>query len=806
MRCEGAENPPCKRCRHANIPCMFEKPIREQQGDVQSIECVLFCPSPFPMGTIAAADVGNSRIQKLEGQVGTIQSTLEELVTALKGANAIPGFVPAPPQPSPSPAPGSQSGHYSSVPPRMSSDGQAHPSSPGGQGDSVSGASQGSQGSHTSPVLYMSERELQAAQALAMGGQRAFAPSQAQQRSESVTSNRSNFPPQGDGQTSPTQRRMPYPNERNGSQASAQQGSTSFSLAPLSPISGQPKERLPPLNVHLETINHNGTNGTASQPASAAPRPMSEVTSPKRPRTQGPVNFSADIDSMGPPPYLNRPRSAHGQQYSNSIIPSSNVTSAYSSDDEGELPTSGLTAPLEVLRSLVEHQEEERERRKARAEAEGRSRATSSVSGEYMDTEGSTRPSKRRKIEKKQARPHAHPDVVTKGIITDEEARDFFRVFYEHCSKFLPVLEPERDTYDELHRRSPFSVDAICMIASGVRDGANGQSEITKRLVEEVKTISSNTLWLPVARREVVQATILVAGWSTNGWLLGGHAVRMALELGIHKAWPRLLKRLKSGKKLKDSIGSDEHDLIVCSRIWFTLFLFEHQMSFGTGRPFMIKTDDSVEDASAILQHPLSVADDMRLVSSVELMVIRERLHGRLGVEGPVTEKTRDIILDAERQFSDWFQRWDLQFAYKWPEKPFYRHSLLVQRFLSELFHNGVGLRGIKDEEDVEKLPADHWQRTLAIQTGKVAQSAVDICCRSIEYSDGLKFAPDYTHVTATFAAAFLIRLARLFPKEGDLSAILKDVSSLAETLGKCSATRYAHTLKKMIRIAQKRR
>ena len=29
MRCEGADNPPCRRCRHAGLECLFEKPSRD---------------------------------------------------------------------------------------------------------------------------------------------------------------------------------------------------------------------------------------------------------------------------------------------------------------------------------------------------------------------------------------------------------------------------------------------------------------------------------------------------------------------------------------------------------------------------------------------------------------------------------------------------------------------------------------------------------------------------------------------------------------------------------------------------------
>lgn len=59
--------------------------------------------------------------------------------------------------------------------------------------------------------------------------------------------------------------------------------------------------------------------------------------------------------------------------------------------------------------------------------------------------------------------------------------------------------------------------------------------------------MARGTLFSPVSRIEAVQAmseyfivlfqfflltiSVLVSGWSENGWLSGGHAVRMALEL-----------------------------------------------------------------------------------------------------------------------------------------------------------------------------------------------------------------------------------------------------------------------------------
>jgi hypothetical protein len=75
-------------------------------------------------------------------------------------------------------------------------------------------------------------------------------------------------------------------------------------------------------------------------------------------------------------------------------------------------------------------------------------------------------------------------------------------------------------------------------------------SELYLKCLEEVQVISSATLFAPVVGCEAVQSMglsflefiqfpminilpllVLVSGWSDNGWLSGGHAVRMAMEL-----------------------------------------------------------------------------------------------------------------------------------------------------------------------------------------------------------------------------------------------------------------------------------
>jgi len=89
MRCEGAENPPCRRCRHAGLECLFEKPTREASLTGEAgLECVLFhhisphsLTRPFSFRRIRSLEAHVADIR--QSQVA-IQSTLTEIVSHLR--------------------------------------------------------------------------------------------------------------------------------------------------------------------------------------------------------------------------------------------------------------------------------------------------------------------------------------------------------------------------------------------------------------------------------------------------------------------------------------------------------------------------------------------------------------------------------------------------------------------------------------------------------------------------------------------------------------------------------------------------
>lgn len=108
----------------------------------------------------------------------------------------------------------------------------------------------------------------------------------------------------------------------------------------------------------------------------------------------------------------------------------------------------------------------------------------------------------------------------------------------------------------------------------------------------------------------------------------------------------------------------------------------------------------------------------------------------------------------------------------------FYRQSLQMQHVHAELFHNATALRGIDGPDDVQNMPP--VQKQLALRSIQIARQGLDITVNSPAYREGMKYgksddtptklhvvtftivAVHYTHATATFAASFLLRLARL--------------------------------------------
>ncbi|KAF8629647.1 hypothetical protein AX17_005586 [Amanita inopinata Kibby_2008] len=438
-----------------------------------------------------------------------------------------------------------------------------------------------------------------------------------------------------------------------------------------------------------------------------------------------------------------------------------------SSEDESEdaLPRSTLNAPIEALQGLAN----------AAAEAAA------------VPSNEPPRVKKRKKAEPIPR--NAFPHVVEKGLVTDSEARELFNIFFAGCHLFIPLFDPIYDTYESLMERTPWTFDAILAVAGKIRSGTGPMSPTFYKCLEEAQGIARSSLFGPVVRKEAVQGMLLLAAWSTNGWLPSGHAMRMALDLGLHRALEKLAD--DSGKKRSEE---EERDLVVSARIWLCLYWFDHQMSLGTGRPIVLRDESSIRHCRLLLNHPMSSPTDVRLIALVELIARKTQIYETLTpLNGQVNHDTVAFVRRANVALEKWWTECDELHRTTIDQDALLRKILAGELHYAKLWVVCLALRGVA----WDKMPFE--QRELAFQAKESASNCLSLFLNSPEYRAALRYAVHDSLVTAAFSGLFLLKMANLFPTELDLGSISSQVEQLAQLLSDVAAERYALTLRIML-------
>lgn len=443
------------------------------------------------------------------------------------------------------------------------------------------------------------------------------------------------------------------------------------------------------------------------------------------------------------------------------------ASTAPSSDDESEdtLPRSTLNAPIEALQGL------------ANAAAEAAAAPSNS----------SSRVKKRKRAEPIPR--NAFPHVVQKGLVAESEARELYHIFFAGCHLFIPLFDPNYDTFESMMERSPWTFDAILAIAAKIRSGNGTLSPTFYKCLEEAQGIARSSLFGPVVRKEAVQGMLLLAAWSTNGWLPSGHAMRMALDLGLHRALEKL-----ADDTSKQRTEDEERELVVSARIWLCLYYFDHQMSLGTGRPIVLRDEGSIKHCRLLLKHPMASVTDVRLIAQVELIAQKTQIYETLApLNGQVNHNTLAFIRRANVALDKWWSDCDELHSQSMDEESLLRKILAGELHYAKLWLVCVALRGVS----WDKMPFE--QRELAFQAKDAAFNCLSTFLNSASYRAALRYAVHDSLVTAAFSGLFLLKMANLFPAELDLSALTAQVEQLAQLLSDVAAERYALTLRIML-------
>ncbi|KAN0064574.1 hypothetical protein ACQY0O_002202 [Thecaphora frezii] len=874
-RCDGPEDPPCRRCKAAGIDCIFEKPPRD---------------------SAAVPESGAERIKSLETQMSDMQSMIGELVNTIKNNTRLLAQVHG--------GPGSGSGDGSPAPSRPPYAGHESSANP-----------------HQSAGLYRQPSYSHTLQRVP-----SYTPRAQDLLQQPTTAQHSQYLQDG-GDLSPSARTDPDRRVYPWSAPSPRLGS---GLSNISPTGGE--ERSPTTSSWRQNGNQPGGRGPSG---THRPEHLHSVAQP----WAYPASHSASDGSKGievasatssTPEGSSQPpvwRQATPQR--TSMLPPPSVPRSGSRDAEGEadIPNDQLRAPIEALRGLADAAAAAAAADRIGAEGGGADQdgpavseaspsnrqypgdeflvnkdtpngvntATTGAAGSQANSSARTRrlpsessdapavedaraPFKRRRIDTRSSSAKGDVpllddfppsgvdrpgDLVTLGYVTEDDAKRLFTIFGQGVPKFISIFHFEdhffrdsrSDAMESIRVRSYFLFNVILAIGALIECGGGPKSQLYHTCMAQAKRNAKDTLFTPVDGKEAVQAMVLLGSYSDNGWLPTGMSIRMAQELGLDRSFQRLMNRLPPGSYLRQPppphpprnsiyhqgspaslytesptersdvsgpvLRRDEGDgkteplqgsieelreLARGARLWFFLFLFDHQASFGAGRPAML-SKHYVRNCRAFLtlQYPLAVDTDARFISTLELLIIRETHYDAMGpYDQPVDARMLARMRKVTHELDEWHKYWSSELSARgYDESSFFQQSLILQCASAELYLTCTALRGIKDSNDADRMGPE--QKELIIQATRAADTCLSISVNSDEYREMLGWAPHYTHVTAAFACVFLIKIARLFPRQVDTYGIFSNAEKLATRLAEVPATKYSRVIRILLAQAWKK-
>ena len=472
-------------------------------------------------------------------------------------------------------------------------------------------------------------------------------------------------------------------------------------------------------------------------------------------------------------------------------------------------------------------------------------------------------------------------DLVTLGLVNETDAMRLFETFQKGVPKFISIfhLEDEsmssEEAYHYVRTTSYFLFNVMLAIGAKVECGGKSPSRLYQTCMAQAKRNAKDTMFSPVAGKAAVQAMVLLAAYSENGWLPLGLSIRMAQELGLDRSFQKLMSALPASGYIRhpqpppppkhltfyhnspqasnytgsptdvNSVGGESadgkmgaaaanaaganavaavaaangnadaaakreldelKDLARGSRLWFFLFLFDHQASYGAGRPAML-SKHYVRNCRAFLtlNYPLTVKTDARFISTLELLIIRETHYDAMApYDQPVDARMLSKMRKVTEELNEWHQYWSSDFESRgYAHDSFFQQSLVLQCASAELYLSCTALRGIRDANDADQMGPE--QKELIIQATRAADTCLSISVNSKEYREMLGWAPHYTHVTAAFACVFLIKIARLFPRQVDTYGIFSNAERLASRLAEVPAVKYARVIRILLAQAWKK-
>ncbi|GAA5854792.1 hypothetical protein JCM8547_004073 [Rhodosporidiobolus lusitaniae] len=187
----------------------------------------------------------------------------------------------------------------------------------------------------------------------------------------------------------------------------------------------------------------------------------------------------------------------------------------------------------------------------------------------------------------------AAPDPIGAGILSELDAQELFKIYFEHLNTVVPILDPALHTVQYCRSSSALLFSAVLTVSAKAArpDRYDECLRRSNKLVGEVVELGTSSI-------EIVQAFCLLSHWQeaedSKSWSRVGLAVRMAQQLRLNVRAPRPLP----------TDETQARKLLNRERVWLYLIIADYHLAIHYSLPRML-TDECVDDpADWVTEHP----------------------------------------------------------------------------------------------------------------------------------------------------------------------------------------------------------
>ncbi|CAG9941853.1 unnamed protein product [Clonostachys rosea f. rosea IK726] len=358
-------------------------------------------------------------------------------------------------------------------------------------------------------------------------------------------------------------------------------------------------------------------------------------------------------------------------------------------------------------------------------------------------------------------------DMVSKGIIDHQQARQLFTSF------------------EALRFREPFCFGVILTLACCI-DGLLQREEC----LEEIKALVAGTLFDCPATIGTVQGMMLLVVYAENTWFAIGHALQIAQDLKLDQILPNQQVQNQSG--VSENIGQQRRTMRN-ARVWLALCLIEREVAIGTARSCRIPKIPAA-DLTYFTHQSLTHPPNMRFASLVEAVQVRDEFLSEITEAGDLQDTGLRRLNHMESKFEEWLQNWDahhrgcmtlgLEIDYGYDISSFQRTGLRGQKNYALIFLGCATISKISGNRQLSRAVKDSsgtLPRTVDFVMA-IALKQLQLILESESYRWHLKWATNYTVLSLTFTCIFALEMSK---HRDDLNApkVLTTVRGIAAIL-----------------------